>query len=292
MSQFDESKVARATDGKFAEKPPSAEAAVELTDDRPAPRIIRPGETLTDPADLEALPAGSIVLTPPVKGDPWKKHENGEWDGGGYFDDGSPPDLPVQVLHVPAASQPVESLQTQAPLQRDVKNTFNVTASSFYDLSKRGQLEMDQHYQRGHVWGTDRRRKLIKSIYESYPMAPIMMNDRFTARFRDESMSEDERGVKAVVDGKQRVTSMLMYRNDELDVPASWFPAENIEGTPHETDDGPYVYYSDLNRQSQARFDMAPIATVEFTIDSIEKEEEVFDRFNFGGVAQGDTDLD
>jgi hypothetical protein len=137
---------------------------------------------------------------------------------------------------------------------------------------KGGDMLLDPPYQRGDVWGTKRRVNLIRSLMLGIPIPSIIINDRFAAGWSD-SLS------CVVIDGKQRITSILLFLNDKLEVPAEWF------GYPQGM-----LKFSQLPTPTQRGFRMHTLGFCEGQLDTLESEVEVFNLINFGGVAQGDSD--
>jgi hypothetical protein len=138
---------------------------------------------------------------------------------------------------------------------------------------QQGILLLDPPYQRGDVWGNRRRVNLIRSIILGIPIPSIIINDRFSASWKDDESL-------AVIDGKQRITAILKFLNGDLRIPGEWFGM-----------DGP-VTIQDLPMPQQRRFRQTPVAFSEGCLKSIEQEQEVFDLVNFGGIPQGETDND
>lgn len=136
---------------------------------------------------------------------------------------------------------------------------------------KEGYLLLSPPYQRGDVWGPMRQRNLIFSILAGIPIPSIIINDRFAAEWGEEI---------AVVDGKQRMTTILAFLEGDLSVPGEWFGVESSE-----------VTFPQLPIPEQRRFKMHPIQFCEGRLPSLEDEQKVFDLVNFGGVPQGQSDI-
>lgn len=136
-------------------------------------------------------------------------------------------------------------------------------------------LDLNPPYQRGEVWGETRQRNLIRSIVIGIPVASIIINDRT----RSEWGRNLTKGFLAVVDGKQRITTIIKFLYSNLKVPGEWF---GMEGD---------VVFSDLPIHIQRGFRQIPIAFSEASLPSLEQEQEVFDLVNFGGVPQGESDI-
>lgn len=204
--------------------------------------------------------------------------------------------LPVGLYAEPVKSDDSTriTMQTQAPIEHIQVATTNRPLGWILDFGRgdrRRELEMDQPYQRGDVWGLTRRRNLIRSMLLGIPIPSLVVNDRFGARFREPGYEQDRNWAYAIVDGKQRATTWLMFANDEFAVPASWFAADEIEQT-EDTADGPYVRYSGISRRMQRHFETLPIGVAEGRFKTLAAERMVFELVNFGGVPQGQTDDD
>ena len=196
------------------------------------------------------------------------------------------------------------TLQTTSPIRRMTMQTTNRPAGWLIGLADRDPhgLDMDQPYQRGLVWGETRRRLLIQSLLEGVPVPSLIINDRFTAAERapggvlGQREFDDREGGRnwayAIVDGKQRASTILAFMRGQLTVPASWFsPADVDPEAIEQTDDGPYVRWAGLSQRMKRFFDNSPIGVCEGRFATMAEEREIFNRVNFGGVAQGDSDL-
>jgi hypothetical protein len=157
-------------------------------------------------------------------------------------------------------------------MERLKLQTTNRTISVLKYWNDELLLELSPPYQRGDVWGETRQRNLIKSLLIGIPIASLIVNDRWAAQWSEKF---------AVIDGKQRITAILKFFNNELRVPAEWFDLD-LEGD---------IVYSDLPINKQRFFSFLTIGISEGALPSIEAEREVFELVNFGGVAQGDSDL-
>lgn len=184
--------------------------------------------------------------------------------------------------------EPMPKLQTDGPLPEIRMHNTNRPVS--WLIFGAGEFDTDQPYQRGDVWGDTRRRNLIRWLIMGIPIPSIIINDRFTAGFRHPGYDQDRLWANAVVDGKQRTKSIVGFGRDEFAIPASWLPADRIVTT-EETQDGPYVRFSGLSTPGQRFFSNIPIGVCEGHFKTMEGERLVFDLVNFGGVAQGDSDV-
>lgn len=155
-------------------------------------------------------------------------------------------------------------------------NTSARAISAVLSWQAESALWMSPPYQRGDVWGKRRRQNLIRSLLEDVPISTIVINDRLQSRGFDGS---DFRLV--VVDGRQRLTAMLMFYNNELALPGSWFDVSAEE-----------VRLNELPDKFRLRFKSATFSVSMTALPTEELERALFDRINFGGLAQGEQDLD
>ena len=187
------------------------------------------------------------------------------------------------------------TMQTSGPLTEANLSTMNRPLAWLVDRglgeSRSMDFDMDQPYQRGDVWGLVRRQNLIRSLIMGIPIASLVINVRHLADFHEPGYSDARDAAYAIVDGKQRVTTIMMFSRDEFAVPASWFREGSVETT-EDTEDGPYVRYSGLTPTGRRRFENKPLATSEGRFSTLADERMIFDLVNFGGVAQGASDVD
>src|SRR5687768_6810827 len=85
------------------------------------------------------------------------------------------------------------SLFEYEPTTKTVQDILN-----YYDYY---QLELSPPFQRQSVWSSRDREKLIDSIVSGYPVPSIFLYER----------AEGGRIVYDVIDGKQRIESILMF---------------------------------------------------------------------------------
>ncbi len=148
--------------------------------------------------------------------------------------------------------------------------------------SGEARFDMEQPYQRGVVWGTKRKRNLIKSLLMDVPVPAIVLNDRRRAEFVHPGYDQPRNWLMAIVDGKQRVTAIREFVSDGFSVPARWFGADADED----------IRFSQLalRDQNSVMNLLLPVSVGQFA--TLDDEQELFDLINFGGLAQGETDDD
>ena len=141
-----------------------------------------------------------------------------------------------------------------------------------------GEISADAPYQRGHVWGAQRKENLIRSLTMGLPTGGIFLNVR------------DLMQPMMLIDGKQRLSAIAGWYRGEFAVPADWFPEEFLPAG-----HAPAVRFPDLTAVGQRLWEnRATVAVHETQLtgpDAEQQERALFDLINFGGVAQGDTDL-
>jgi hypothetical protein len=180
----------------------------------------------------------------------------------------------------------VSSLQTPEPLQRLTRNAYHLNVHSLVDWAERHYVDFDPPYQRQAVWGVRRRQRLIMSLLQQLAVGGITVNKR------DDRLTWPNEAAFAVIDGKQRWQTLLMFMRDELAVPRSWWDSSELTDAYEETPDGPHVRYSQLTQRGQFRFDALAIPFDEMYLKSVDAEHKVFRLLNTGGLAQGEEDDD
>jgi len=186
----------------------------------------------------------------------------------------------------PRNSEPLETMSEETKIENTPDGGLSSTAlfglerlrlsqtarpmDVFAHWKREGYLELSPPYQRGDVWGMIRRRNLIRSIMLGIPIPSIIINDRFAANWGNEI---------AVIDGKQRITTILMFMEGELKVPSVWFGI-----------DGDEITFPELPIARQRGMKNMPLPLCEGQLRTIEEEHEVFELVNFGGVPQGESD--
>lgn len=113
-----------------------------------------------------------------------------------------------------------------APLVNHNLQATNRNMRDLLGFVRDGHLNLDPPYQRGHVWTMDQRVALIKSLLLGVPVAALVLNVRDGANWR-----RDGGEIYACIDGKQRLTTVGMFFDGDIDVPAEWFEPDWISPT-------------------------------------------------------------
>ncbi len=184
--------------------------------------------------------------------------------------------------------------QTTEPLSRLPISSSSMPLTSLVDHVETGKLDLNPPYQRGDVWTTDQRIALVYSWLTGATVPSITINDRSSHIWTDRDTFDIRRtavGIWACIDGRQRLTTAVMWMRGEFAVPASWFPADVIE-TAEDTSDGPYVRYAgltELGRRRSTDRTIIPTGVGEFA--SVQAEAQIYLLLNGGGTPQSDADM-
>jgi hypothetical protein len=79
----------------------------------------------------------------------------------------------------------------------------------FLDLRRNRQLELDPPYQRRSVWNRHDRRFFLDTVFRGYPCPPIFLN---------KTLGPDQRAIYNVVDGKQRLQTLFLFVDNEINL--------------------------------------------------------------------------
>lgn len=92
--------------------------------------------------------------------------------------------------------------------------------SWFLDLNRMGQLELNPSYQRRSVWSPSDRRYFLDTIFRGYPSPAIYLY---------KETKPDGKTIYAVVDGKQRLETIIKFSNNKISV-GSDFGDSRLDG--------------------------------------------------------------
>lgn len=174
------------------------------------------------------------------------------------------------------------SLQTATPVTPAICTPTTPMYEAFrqYDYLRRiDTLQLYPDYRAGRSWPLTRQRTLIRSLLSGVPVGLIVLNDRLSAAFREESGSPSG-WTLTVIDGGARISTVLAFYAGELAVPATWFPDEVIDRyTP--TDDGAYVTFRGLTPTEQERLRGAfGTWVIETRLPTYAQERDLFEMIN------------
>ncbi len=181
--------------------------------------------------------------------------------------------------------------QTPHPLDRLPISTMNMPLTNLVAWIEKGKLDLDPPYQRGDVWTEGQRVALVYSWLCGATIPSVTINDRSGHVWRGDPLPSDGSGWYAVIDGKQRLTTAVMWMRGEFAVPVSWFPPGSAAVT-EDTDDGPYVRYTGLTDAGQSRStdrSIIPVGMGEF--ETVQAEAGIYLLLNGGGTPQSAADM-
>lgn len=172
--------------------------------------------------------------------------------------------------------------QLAAPVRHLSLNPSNRLAEDVYHLHRKGRLLLDTPYQRGSVWTVDQRLDLMYSYMWGYPTGSIILNDRMRSAW-----SATFKVAYAVIDGKQRLETIIAWFDGTLAIPASWMEQGWIRDAIDlvDTDDGRYVTVDHLTEAGQmgvSSWMNLPVVTAQ--VDTLEAEKEIYRLINRGGT--------
>ncbi|CAH7202065.1 DUF262 domain-containing protein [Vibrio alginolyticus] len=163
--------------------------------------------------------------------------------------------------------------QTKSIYSQDLRARSNDAVFSFYYHNyKEGELDLNADYQRDYVWGYTEQQALLQSVFKRVPLQATSMIVRETFSTANKPYCEQ-------VDGKQRVTTLIKFQDNEI-------PYVDPETSKE-------IYFKDLSRFDQSEFKKTrlPYLSLE-TSDGSEPTRlqilEYFHRTNFAGVPQSE----
>lgn len=186
--------------------------------------------------------------------------------------------------------------QTAAPFDHI---SLNPSFQAARWLAKRvvdGEIDANPPYQRGSVWTEDQRIALVQTWLRGLPAGVVILADRCNAKWAAANPGNDPydtgKGMWAVVDGKQRLTTAVMWFGSQFAIPASWLPADHVDVTEN-TADGPYVRQNGLTMKGQRFMERYCSLLVAESKDCASEAEEAafYLLVNGGGTPQADADM-
>ncbi|TIU45967.1 MAG: DUF262 domain-containing protein [Mesorhizobium sp.] len=138
----------------------------------------------------------------------------------------------------------------------------SVELSDLVTKIRSGRLDIQPDFQRGQVWNDAKKKRLIDTILRDWyvPAIHIVVND--------ELLSDE------ILDGQQRVRSILEFCSDEFTVDGSLDPYdETISGLGG-------LFYSQMPPRIRSKFDRYPLNTIRLRDYSPDEPGELFFRLN------------
>ncbi len=147
-----------------------------------------------------------------------------------------------------------------------VASTQDSTINHYRDLAKDNELYFNDEYQRKYVWQHEQQQNLLNSIFNGIPLPAI------AATLNPNS---DPSEYFEVVDGRQRITTLVLFFNNEIA-----YHTDNKQ-----------IFWRDMTKPQQRQFRSVHLPYNElYRTDSkavtLKDKLEYFLRINFGGTPQ------
>lgn len=161
----------------------------------------------------------------------------------------------------------------------------NITVSIFYEQHCIKKYNYDPPYQRDYnVWDVEQKAFLIDTMFKNFPIPPIFLEQKINKG----------KTVYDVIDGKQRLNTIVEFINDDFGLPNKFgediYGSKKIEG----------MRFSQIQELAETDADIAEYVDTFWgyviNIDYIEKPDEkivdnIFDRLNRGGERLNPAEL-
>ena len=129
--------------------------------------------------------------------------------------------------------------------------------SSLVKKMKEKLLNVEPSYQRGNVWESAEKTKLIQSILGGIQLPALIFS---------------KSGNKLIaIDGKQRLTAMKEFIDNKI----KFY---------NESDADNFCYYKDLDKEWKSRYEDTQISVYQYTNLKEEEQREIFERINYGKI--------
>ena len=157
------------------------------------------------------------------------------------------------------------------------KSSITWTAKQLGAMVKSGKINFDHIVQRSYVWERSRKSGLIESMIIGYPVPPIF------AKRIDDGSGKRGGNVYYIMDGKQRLSTVKEYLNDEYALTTiAPITYKDIETDEEITVDISEKKYSELPEAVQDILKDTTFSVTYFDNLSDEEERELFKRLNAG----------
>lgn len=169
-------------------------------------------------------------------------------------------------------------------------NSLRYTAMNYTEPGFIDRYDTNPPYQRGSVWTLDQRRDLIFSLLSGIPIGAVIVNQR--------SYSTEENirvfgtpHIYAIIDGKQRVETLVAFARGEFSILADWLSDEEFDIDSGTVRDNGRVRWGDLTSLGRRRFEMFPVPTEVAQVRSLRAEAAIFRLVNTTGTDQTEDDI-
>jgi len=158
-------------------------------------------------------------------------------------------------------------------IKKLTRDTTFLTVATLWENFSLKKYNFDPPYQRKSIWSEEKKSFLIDSILRNFPMPPIFLHQKIA----------NDTGVTSydVIDGKQRLSSIMSFIKNEIPVSSDFESSENdspkLSGTFFSDLDRPE--YSDIKREFWKY--AVPVELID--VSDISLIEDIFDRLNRNG---------
>jgi len=134
------------------------------------------------------------------------------------------------------------------------------SVETWVSFIERNRLNLSPSYQRDYVWGFSEQQHFLRNLISGLPVSAIS------------TVKEQDAFIYEVVDGKQRLTTLKMFVENEIPIHLN----------------GVSIYYKDLTMAERNAFESAPLPMIRL-YDANEAEKiKYFLSLNFAGVPQSE----
>lgn len=157
------------------------------------------------------------------------------------------------------------------------KSSISWSAKQLKNMIANGKIDFDHIIQRSYVWERKRKSALIESMILGYPIPPVF------AKRVDDGTGKRGGNIYSIMDGKQRLSSVAQYLNDEFaltELPPVTYMDEGLN-TECETDISG-MKYSELPEAIQDQLSSTIFSVTYFDNLTKDEERELFKRLNAG----------
>ena len=160
------------------------------------------------------------------------------------------------------------------------KATISWTAKNISNMVKNGKISFNNIVQRSYVWERSRKTGLIESMILGYPV-PVVFAKRGTEV--DPETGKEKKKVYDVLDGKQRLSTIKGFLNDEFALSALAPVVYHDEETDEDiTVDISEKKFSELPEALQDQISNVGFTCIYFDNLTVAEEREMFKRLNAG----------
>ena len=157
------------------------------------------------------------------------------------------------------------------------KASISWSAKQLKNMIASGKIDFNHIIQRSYVWERTRKSALIESMIIGYPIPPVF------AKRSDDGTGKRGGNIYAIMDGKQRLSTVAQFLNDEFalsDLPPVSYMDETNCGECEADISG--MKFSELPEALQDHLNSVIFSVTYFDNLSKEEERELFKRLNAG----------